>query len=112
MRRFIHALFAPWLFPSATLAADLRSLSRKVDRIMATQAEMAAQITALKDQVAKVGTEIAGVQTAVTTLQTRVAELEAIIAAATVTPELQAAFDALKAQVQTVDDAIPDAPTP
>ncbi len=72
---------------------------------MATQAELATQLSGVKDQLVKVGTEI-------DTLQTKVADLQAAIAnAGNVTPELQAAFDALKTQAQVLDDLNPD-PTP
>ena len=89
----------------ASLFYQVYLLERTVIKIMATQAELASQVTALTNQVAKVGTEIA-------TLQQRIADLEVIISTAPVSTELQAAFDALKAQVQVVDDANPDAPPP
>jgi len=73
------------------------------EKIVATQAELAVQVTALTDQVGKIGAETR-------TLLTRVEELLAVIAAGgEVTPELQAAVDGLKAQVQVVDDLVPDA---
>lgn len=91
-----------------------QEMMRKLDallvqggRLMATQQEMVVQINGLKDQVAKIGTETS-------TLITKVNDLLAIIAAGPVTPELQAAVDSLKAQVQVVDDLVPDPvpPTP
>ncbi len=84
----------------------LRRLLRKVNVIMATQAQLTAQITALSDQVAKVGAET-------TKSLQMIADLQALIAAGgTVTPELQTAVDALAAQLKTVDDLIPDPPSP
>lgn len=71
--------------------------------IMSSQAEIAQGITALSEQVKKIGEE------SKTTLQ-KVADLEAALSnQENVTPELQAAFDSLKQQVQAVDDLIPDA---
>ena len=68
-----------------------------------TQQELAVELGTVKTQVAKIGVESA------TTVQ-RVTTLEAALAAGgNVTPEVQAAFDALKAQVQVVDDLVPDA---
>ena len=77
-------------------------------RIMATQEELAAQLTAATEQAAKIGGETR-------TLLTRIEELLAQIAAGSVVnPELQAAADALKAQLDVVDglvaDEVPPAP--
>ena len=77
--------------------------------IMTTSAEITQGLTDVTALVAKIGTESAA------TLQ-KVTELEAVIAASaagTVSPELTAAFEALKAQVLVVDALVPDAtPTP
>ena len=81
----------------------LNKLNRKVVKIMGTQEELRIQIEALTTQVAKIATETQ-------TLLTRIEELLAIINAGTVTPELQAAVDALVAQVAIVDELVPDAP--
>lgn len=71
---------------------------------MTTQAAIVATLTALSTQVAKIGEE------SKVTLQ-NVTDLEAAIANAnTSTPEVDAALAALKAQVQMVDDLVPDAP--
>lgn len=68
-----------------------------------TQAELTQGLTDLKEQVSKIGVESSK------TLE-KVAELQAVIdGMGNVSPELQAAFDALKAQVQVTDDLIPDA---
>ena len=70
---------------------------------MSTQAELAASLAAVSIQVGKIGTETAG-------LQAKIAELEAaIVAAGGTTPEVDAALEALKAQVQVVDDLVVDA---
>ena len=77
---------------------------RMQERIMTTQLELAAQLNAISVQLGKVGAESSA------TLQ-KVADLEVALAnAGNVSPELQAAFDAVKAQVQLVDDLVPDAP--
>lgn len=78
-------------------------LTTKIETVMSTQAEIAAQLNETTAQLQKIATESAA------TLQ-KVADLEAALAnQSNVTPELQTAFDALKAQVQTVDDLVPDA---
>lgn len=83
--------------------ALLKAIYREVLLIMATQTELAADLTAVKDQVAKIGVESS------VTLQ-KVTDLEAVIAAGGGTsPEVDAALAALKTQVQLVDDLIPDA---
>lgn len=72
--------------------------------LMTTQAELTQGLTDLTAQVAKIGTETA-------TLVQKVADLETVLASQQdVAPELQAAFDALKAQVTVVDGLVPDAP--
>jgi uncharacterized protein YlxW (UPF0749 family) len=84
----------------------LLRLIRKVDKIMATQAELVAELEAVAAAVAKIGTETSA------TLA-RVAELEAALAAAgNVGPEVVAALEAVKAQVAVVDGLVPDSPTP
>jgi septal ring factor EnvC (AmiA/AmiB activator) len=77
----------------------------KVERnIMATQAEVTAQLTATQAQVAKIGVETR-------TLLEKITELQAAIDNQNnVSPELQAAADALAAQVKVVDDLVPDSP--
>ena len=72
----------------------------KLEKIMATQAELAAQLVAVRDQLVKVADEI----------NDRVAALEAAIAnAGNSTPEVDAALDAVKAIAQALDDLNPDA---
>lgn len=74
--------------------------------IMATQAELAAALAEVTATVAKIGTET-------TATLAKVAELETALAnAGTVSPEVQAAFDALKEQVGIVDGLVPDAVPP
>lgn len=75
-------------------------------RIMATQAELAADLRAVTAQIRKIGTETAA------TLQ-KVIDLEAVIAAgAPVSEEVLTALAELKTQAQATDDLIPDVPPP
>lgn len=73
--------------------------------IMASQAEVAAGLATASAQLQKIGAE------STTTLE-KVRVLEDQIANGNVSPELQAAFDDLKVQLQKVDDLVPDAATP
>ena len=70
---------------------------------MATQNELATELSTVTAAVQKIGVETSA------TLQ-KVADLEAALANGGMTsPEVDAAVAALKAQVQVVDDLIPDA---
>ena len=94
-----------WLRSHANIATkhDLRELEKT---IMASQAELAAQLKANTEQAAKIGAETQ-------TLLDKIRDLlEQLANQSGVTPELQAAADALKAQLQVVDDLVPDAVTP
>lgn len=82
------------------LKAD--NLNKKAKKIMATQAEAAAQLTALNTELVKIGTETQALLDKVTALQA------AADAAGNVSPELQAAIDGVVAQAKTVDDLVPD----
>jgi uncharacterized protein YoxC len=71
-------------------------------KIMSTQAELALALDSIKVQVAKIGAETQA-------LQAKLAELVAALAAAgNTSPEVDAALEALKAQVQVVDDLVVD----
>lgn len=94
----IHNDFGP-------LLESFLSIHQKLEKIMSTQTEFAAQVQAISTQVAKIGEE------SKITLQ-KVIDLEAALANQdNVSPELQAAVDELKQQVQVVDDLVADAPT-
>jgi translation initiation factor 1 (eIF-1/SUI1) len=81
------------------------------ERIMATQAELAADLKLVADQQRKTLGEIAAVQVSVNTLKNKITELEAIIAAGgTIGDELFNAVAEVKSLAQQVDDSIPDAP--
>lgn len=77
----------------------------RLDHIMATQAELTAQLEANAVEIQKIGTETQS-------LIDKVNELLAQLQNAPVTPELQAAADAVTAQLKIVDDLVPDAPPP
>ena len=82
-------------------------------RIMATQAQLAADLKAVLEQQKKTSGEITALQGSVDTLNAKIVELEAVIAAGgDATQELTDAVDAVKAQAQVVDDQIPDLPEP
>lgn len=86
--------------------SKLNEINLKLEKIMATQDEMAIEMATITAQIAKIGEESKA------TLQ-KVADLEAVLATqGGVTPALQTAFDALKSQVTVVDNLIPDAPPP
>jgi len=81
----------------------LRPLNHHLWRIRMDQAQLAAEMQQVSAQLDKIGAESAA------TLQ-KVADLEAALASSTgVSQEVQDAFTALKAQVQRVDDMVPDA---
>jgi uncharacterized protein YoxC len=85
-----------------TLGAIIK-LNRKANNIMATQDEIIAQQQAQAAKIEKIGNETR-------TLIDKVKELLDIINAGEVKPELKAATDAVDAQLQIVDDLVPDAP--
>lgn len=91
-----------------TLRQFLLSTNKRIYTIMASQAELAADMAAQTAVLVKIAQESAA------TLD-RAAELQAALDAAaaaggTITPELQSAWDALKAQIGVVDALVPDVP--
>jgi chromosome segregation ATPase len=106
MRIDVHVYLPADESQLSRLLTLVSSLTGKVNTIMANQTQLAADLQALRNQVAKIGTEITA------TLQ-KVTELEAALAAAGgTTPEVDAAVEGLKTQLQAVDDLIADAPPP
>ena len=82
-------------------AGVLSAIAQLKELIVTSQTELAGQLNQLKDQADKARAEIVA----------KIADLEAALAnGGPVTAEVQAAFDALKSSVQTVDDIVPDAP--
>lgn len=92
----------------------LERLENKINIIMATQSEVAAQLRAAAVQQQKTITEIQSVQTTVTSLQTEVARLNEIIAGigtgGAVTQELVDSANEVTRLSQLADDQIPDLP--
>ena len=81
----------------------LRALLLQGEKLMGSQEELAAELTAVKETVAKIGDETI-------TLLAKIDELTALVEAGSqVSPEVQAALAALKEQAQVVDDLVPDA---
>ena len=79
---------------------QLQTIHTQLIQIMATQAELAAELAAKTAQVRK----------AIDEITTRLASLEEALRNAPATPELTAAVAALGAAVQAADDIVPDAP--
>lgn len=75
---------------------------RLLRKIMATQADLTAQIKTLTDQVTKIGVESGKTLQMVTDLQAQLGNAD---------PALVDAVNALAAQIKVVDDMVPDAPT-
>lgn len=89
----------------------LASCEAKIDKVLTmlkemkmTQQELADSLKTITAQVAKIGTESTKTLALVTDLEAQIAN------AGNVSQPVIDAFQALKAQVQVVDDLIPDAP--
>jgi methyl-accepting chemotaxis protein len=80
----------------------LKTIHTQLTQIMATQAELAAELAAKTAQIRK----------AIDEITTRLASLEEAVRNAPATPELTAAVAALSTAVQAADDIVPDAPPP
>lgn len=83
-----------------SLEAKLDKILKLLEKIMATNAELAQSLNDLKAQADKARQEIVD----------KVAALEAAIQAGGTTPEVDAALAALKGSVQSLDDLNPDVP--
>ena len=80
----------------------VKAIRNQLGRMEMTQEELAAELATVKDTVAKIGTETS-------TLLVKITDLEAVIAAGgSVSADVQAALDALKAQASIVDNLVPD----
>jgi len=79
-----------------------RVVNRKLDQIMETQADLAAELNARTAQIRK----------AIDEIQLKLSELLEQVRNAPAAPELTAAVSALSAAVQAADDIVPDAPSP
>jgi uncharacterized protein YoxC len=74
---------------------------KHLKRILMGQKQLAQDIQGLTTQVTKVFAEVSDIKTKLDNVGNNLPD--------DVSPELQSAFDELKAQVQKVDDLIPDA---
>lgn len=86
------------------ISKDLKLLYKQNQLIIMKQSELAEQMNEQTAKIAKIGTESTKTLEKVALLE------EALNNQDNVSPELQAAFDNLKAQVTVVDDLIPDVP--
>lgn len=91
---------------SAPQDAILQHISEQLKNIIMTQQEAVTALTGVNTELVKVGTETS-------TLVSNVADLTKALADAkagdgNVTPELEAAINAVAAQTKTVDDLVPD----
>lgn len=87
-----------------------------LEKILATQAELAAGLTTANQQLTDIGTEVDKIGTEVSTLQQQVATLTAELGNVQTTPEVDSALTALQTtlsslatRVKAVDDLVPDA---
>lgn len=81
----------------------LLKLDRKVSSIMATEAEILADLDLIKAQQVKIGLETSS-------LLDKISELEALVAAGANLTAIAAKVAEIKAQGQLVDDLVVDAP--
>jgi chromosome segregation ATPase len=88
------------------LFTEIKSINQKLITMAKTQAELAAEMNQISTQLTKVAGESKQTLDKVKELE------EALNNQENVSPELQSAFDNLKAQVLVVDDLIPDVTTP
>lgn len=88
----------------AALFSLFPNFNGKLDKIMATQAETAAQITGLLTLVDKIGTEIDNSLTEIQALK------DLLAGAGAVDPAVTAAVDALAARLGALDLKVPDSP--
>ena len=102
LQRLIRYCFAPVLQLGHALRADLRALSDKVDTLMATEAELQADLDLIK-------TGVTTVTQLVTAQAQTIADLQAQVAAGS--PVSQTQLDALKAEADAIVAALP-APAP
>jgi DNA repair exonuclease SbcCD ATPase subunit len=90
---------------SGSQVATKQDLIEIEKRMAKTQQELVVEMQTLNSQITKIGAET-------TSLLQKITELQALIDAGgnTLTPETQAAWEAVKASAQGVDDEVPDAP--
>lgn len=102
------------------LHAKVQAIAHLLGDVMATQAELAQQLTAIGSQITALDSQVNKVAGETAGLKQEILDLKAIIdAGGPITPDLQSAADslatkagALQSSVQTLDDMVPDPPTP
>lgn len=102
-------LYHHFVLPSGEVAEINRKLDQLIEigeHLMATQTQHAQRLNDLSAKVSKIGAETEASLKLIKDLK------DAQAAAGNITPEVQAATDALEAQLTKVDDMVPDAPAP
>lgn len=91
-----------------------KEVKNNMSQLTQQLADLQAAIAAAKEQIQKAKAEVVG---KIDTLNQRITDLETQLANGAITPEVQAALDAVKASVtdlqtasQAIDDVVPDAP--
>jgi chromosome segregation ATPase len=91
--------------------SELKTILHLLNKIMATQKEVTADLQAVLVQLKKSDGEIKTLQNSTDALKQKITDLEGVIAAGgDASPELAQAVADVKAAAQVVDDDIPDAP--
>ncbi len=103
-------LTAGWRWATSLLPATKRDVAEMEKRIQMTQAELAAQLAALKVQADKIATEQGTRSDALAAEINRLTDL--IGQGGEVSEEVTTQLAAVQAAFQALDDSIPDAPAP
>ena len=100
-------MFNPWHDKRINLILrELAQIHHQLEHIRMNQAEAAAQLQTISTTLDKVATETTGLQAEIKTLQ------DAATNSDTVSPELQAAIDAVATRAAAIDALVPDATAP
>jgi chromosome segregation ATPase len=93
-----------------------KEVKEKMNALLQQLQEVNASVAVARQQIEKARVEVIS---KIEALNTRISELEEALANGNVTPEVQAALDAVKASLtelkaasQAIDDVVPDAPAP
>lgn len=90
--------------PPQPPSAEFGAIMQKLEQIMATQSEAAAALNGIATTLDKVSGETTALLVEIQTLK------DAATAAGDVSPELQAAIDAVASRAAAIDALVPDAP--
>lgn len=94
------------------LEKEVVELRLMVMTLMATQQELAQDLLAMVDRVKKIQGESQATRAQVDVLTATVEELKKAIELGAVTPEVTAAFEAVKVELEALDNIVPDATEP